>query len=77
MFLRRFPPALLAASLAVPILAVTAPAAGQKKTFTVNADFDAGAFNNSVDTNYAPNGWSNANMQKLVTNAVGWVARCQ
>lgn len=27
--------------------------------------------------NYAPNGWSNANMQKLVTNAVGWVARCQ
>ncbi len=27
--------------------------------------------------NYAPNGWSNVNIQKLVTNSVGWVARCQ
>lgn len=27
--------------------------------------------------NYAPNGWSNVNMQKLVANAVGWAARCQ
>ena len=26
--------------------------------------------------NYAPNGWSNTNMQKIITNAVGWVARC-
>ncbi|MBI4957793.1 MAG: DUF4350 domain-containing protein [Myxococcales bacterium] len=26
--------------------------------------------------NYAPNGWTNANVQRLVTNAVGWVARC-
>lgn len=26
--------------------------------------------------NYAPNGWTNTNMQKLVANAVGWVARC-
>ncbi len=27
--------------------------------------------------NYAPNGWSNANMQKLIANSVGWVTRCQ
>ncbi|MBI5533361.1 MAG: hypothetical protein HY898_11630 [Deltaproteobacteria bacterium] len=27
--------------------------------------------------NYAPNGWTNTNIQKLVTNSVGWVARCQ
>lgn len=27
--------------------------------------------------NYAPNGWSNANIQTLVGNAVGWSARCQ
>lgn len=27
--------------------------------------------------NYAPNGWSNTNVQKLVSNAVGWAARCQ
>jgi hypothetical protein len=27
--------------------------------------------------NYAPNGWTNANMQKLVGNAVGWVQRCK
>ncbi|MBI4701568.1 MAG: hypothetical protein HY744_10470 [Deltaproteobacteria bacterium] len=27
--------------------------------------------------NYAPNGWTNSNMQKLVANAVGWVARCK
>lgn len=27
--------------------------------------------------NYTANGWSNANMQKLMANAVGWVARCQ
>lgn len=27
--------------------------------------------------NYAPNGWTNTNMQKLVANSVGWVARCQ
>jgi hypothetical protein len=26
--------------------------------------------------NYAPNGWTNVNMQKLITNAVGWTARC-
>jgi hypothetical protein len=26
--------------------------------------------------NYAPNGWSNPNILKLVSNAVGWVARC-
>jgi hypothetical protein len=26
--------------------------------------------------NYAPNGWTNTNLQHLVTNAVGWVARC-
>jgi len=26
--------------------------------------------------NYAPNGWTNANIQKLVANSVGWVARC-
>jgi len=26
--------------------------------------------------NYAPNGWSNASMKKLVANAVGWSARC-
>ena len=24
-----------------------------------------------------PNGWTNANMTKLMSNAVGWVARCQ
>jgi hypothetical protein len=27
--------------------------------------------------NYSPNGWTNANLQKLVGNAVGWSARCQ
>jgi hypothetical protein len=27
--------------------------------------------------NYAPNGWTNTNLQKLMKNAVGWVARCQ
>jgi hypothetical protein len=27
--------------------------------------------------NYAPNGWTNANVQKLMANAAGWVARCQ
>ncbi|MBI5546536.1 MAG: hypothetical protein HY901_21860 [Deltaproteobacteria bacterium] len=27
--------------------------------------------------NYAPNGWSNTNMQKLIANAVGWAARCK
>jgi len=27
--------------------------------------------------NYAPNGWSNTNVQKLMSNAVGWVARCK
>ncbi|MBK8258485.1 MAG: hypothetical protein IPK82_38230 [Polyangiaceae bacterium] len=27
--------------------------------------------------NYAPNGWSNTNVQKLVANAVDWVARCK
>jgi hypothetical protein len=27
--------------------------------------------------NYAPNGWSNPNIQKLVANSVNWVARCQ
>ncbi len=26
--------------------------------------------------NYAPNGWTNANVQTLVANATGWVARC-
>lgn len=26
--------------------------------------------------NYAPNGWTNTNMQRLMANAVGWVARC-
>jgi len=26
--------------------------------------------------NYAPNGWTNSNMQTLMANAVGWVARC-
>ncbi len=26
--------------------------------------------------NYAPNGWANPNMQRLIANAVGWVARC-
>lgn len=26
--------------------------------------------------NYTANGWTNVNMQKLVANAVGWVARC-
>ncbi|MFO0587842.1 MAG: hypothetical protein U0441_09900 [Polyangiaceae bacterium] len=26
--------------------------------------------------NYAPNGWTNTNVQKLVANSVGWVARC-
>ena len=26
--------------------------------------------------NYAPNGWTNLNIQKLVANATGWVARC-
>jgi hypothetical protein len=27
--------------------------------------------------NYAPNGWTNANLKKLMANAVGWAARCQ
>jgi hypothetical protein len=27
--------------------------------------------------NYAPNGWTNSNVQKLIGNAVGWSARCQ
>jgi hypothetical protein len=26
--------------------------------------------------NYAPNGWSNPTIQKLIGNAAGWVARC-
>jgi hypothetical protein len=26
--------------------------------------------------NYAPNGWSNATIQKLIANAAGWAARC-
>jgi hypothetical protein len=26
--------------------------------------------------NYAPNGWTNANMKLLMSNAVGWAARC-
>jgi hypothetical protein len=25
---------------------------------------------------YAPNGWTNTNIQKLIANATGWVARC-
>jgi hypothetical protein len=25
---------------------------------------------------YSPNGWTNANMQQLIVNAVGWTARC-
>jgi hypothetical protein len=27
--------------------------------------------------NYAPNGWTNANMQLLMSNSVGWAARCK
>ncbi len=27
--------------------------------------------------NYAPNGWTNTNIQKVVTNSIGWVSRCQ
>jgi hypothetical protein len=27
--------------------------------------------------NYAPNGWSNVNVQKLIANSISWAARCQ
>jgi MYXO-CTERM domain-containing protein len=53
MIRRILPRALLFASVFLPLLAATNTADAQKKKFTLNAEFDTGAFNNSVDTNPA------------------------
>ena len=81
MLRRRLPSSLLAASLALPLLAVSAPAGAQKKTFTVNADFDAGSFNNSVDTNpnnqivLGPTPVSKTTLVWATNYRYGWVVR--
>ncbi|MCC6526285.1 MAG: hypothetical protein IT373_26800, partial [Polyangiaceae bacterium] len=60
---------------------LAAPAAAQNKTFTLNADFDSGAFNNAVDTNPAnqivlgPTAVSKTTLVWATNYLYGWVVR--
>src|SRR5690348_12059543 len=81
MICRHLTRALLFASCSLPVLAASSPAAAQKKTFTVNADFDPGAFNNSVDTNpnnqivLGPTPVSKTHLVWATNYLYGWVVR--
>lgn len=72
-------PLLASASLAA--LLAAGPAAAQTKTFTINADFDAGSFNNAVDTNpnnqivLGPTAVSKTHLVWATNYLYGWVVR--
>ena len=77
---RRASRALLLASLLLP-LAAAAPAEAQQKKFTLNADFDPGTFNNTVDTNpihqivLGPTPVSKTTLVWATNYLYGWVVR--
>ena len=78
---RSFSRALLFASTLLPVLAAAETADAQLKKFTLNADFDPGTFNNSVDTNPAnqivlgPTPVSKTHLVWATNYLYGWVVR--
>ena len=79
--IRHVPRALLFASALLPLVALAGDAGAQKKVFTLNADFDPGSFNNSVDTNpnnqlvLGPTPVSKTHLVWATNYLYGWVVR--
>lgn len=73
--------AMLIAGASLPVLLASPPAAALSKTYTLNADFDTGVFNNSVDTNpnnqivLGPTPVSKTTLVWATNYRYGWVVR--